>query len=399
MQIFGTGFGGDLPQVPTGRLFAPAGVLDGMVGAQKWSVAHKLPGTFEPTDIMLLPGGPEVDDPWLAAGLAQGGSVHYAQPLVLALDLPRGTVTRHAARRDPWPAGQGVLVYGGDDPGLPDALLTLSQGVLIGHERRLEGRLGELAAGRAPNEMLYVPPIGAEAALSFAAASTVMRMLRAPGGCPWDREQNHISLLPYLLEEAAEAYDAISEADLHGIVEELGDLLLQVLFHAQLAEEEGSFGLHDVTDGLWRKLVRRHPHVFGDEHYASAQDFLPRWEQLKVEEGTRRQSELDGIPASLSSLAALEKAMRKLMRCGIGQFEEPGYTALFEHRVAAGEDLEREARRSLSALQTRCRRAEALLGQRLSGADPEKAAQAWKMAQTAQVTGEESRNEWPIDES
>ncbi len=393
MQIFGTGFRQELPQLPAGQVFAPDGLYRAVLAPRGLTAATELPARFGSDDVMLLPGGPEVDDPWLLAGLAQGARVHFAEPLVLALGLPVGTVSRHASRRDPWPAGQGVAVYGDRDPGLPQALLTLSQGTLIGQGRRLDGPLAELAAGRRPCEVLYVPPIGSQTALPFAASAAVMTILRAPGGCPWDREQSHETLLPYLLEEAAEAYDALSEADLHGIVEELGDLLLQVLFHAEIGREEGSYALADVADGLWRKLVRRHPHVFGDEHYASAQDFLPRWEQLKAEEGTRRQSELDGIPASLSSLAALEKAMRKLMRCGIRELEEGGYTALFEQRVATGEDLELEARRSLSALKARCKRAEALLGRRLSAAGPEQAAQAWKMAQSAQVMGEERRNE------
>jgi NTP pyrophosphatase (non-canonical NTP hydrolase) len=399
VRIFGIGFGQDLPPLTSGLLFAPEGIARTVLAARGIRARTELPERFGADDLMLLPGGPEVDDPWLHTGLGQGAEVRFGRPLVLELGLPQASVSRHASRRDAWPAGQGVLVYGDGDPGLPDALLTLSRGVLIGDGRRREGPLAEIAGLRAPGDVLYVPPFGGDTALPFAAAAAVMAILRAPDGCPWDREQTHLSLLPYLLEEAAEAYDALSDADLHGIVEELGDLLLQVLFHGELGREEGTFTLADITDGLWRKLVRRHPHVFGDEHYASAQDFLPRWEQLKAEEGTRRQSELDGIPASLSSLAALEKAMRKLMRCGIREFGESGYTALFEGRVAAGEDLELEARRSLSALKARCRRAEGLLGQRLSAAGSEKVSQAWKIAQSAQVTGEESRNGWPIDES
>ncbi len=387
-------------QAPSGRLLAPPGLLSReALRRHGVRVATSLPDTSEAGDVVLLAGGPEAGDPWLRQGLRQGAEIQWTTPLAVACDLPPGTASRHAACGDPWPAGQGVVLYGHESLALPQALLTLGKGTLIGRGRRREGLLAELAPERSPDEVLYVPPMGAASALPLAAATAVMAILRAPGGCPWDREQTHLSLLPYLLEEASEAYDALAEADLHGIVEELGDLLLQVLFHAELGAEEGSYGLAEVADGLWRKLVRRHPHVFGEEHYTSASEFLPRWEQLKAEEGTRRQSELDGIPASLSSLAALEKAMRKLMRCGIGQLGEGGYTALFEERVAGGEDLELEARRALSALKARCRRAEILLGVRLSAAGPAKAAQAWKMAQTAQVLGEERRNEWPIDES
>jgi len=387
-------------QAPSGGLLAPPGLLSReALRRHGVRVATSLPDASEAGDVVFLAGGPEAGDPWLQQGLRQGAEIHWTTPLAVACGLPPGTASRHAACNDPWPAGQGVVLYGHERLALPQALLTLGKGTLIGRGRRREGLLAELAPERSPDEVLYVPPMGAASALPLAAAATVMAILRAPGGCPWDREQTHLSLLPYLLEEASEAYDALAEADLHGIVEELGDLLLQVLFHAELGAEEGSYDLAEVAEGLWRKLVRRHPHVFGEEHYASASEFLPRWEQLKAEEGTRRQSELDGIPVSLSSLAALEKAMRKLMRCGIGQLGEGGYTALFEERVASGEDLELEARRALSALKARCRRAEVLLGVRLSAAGPAKAAQAWKMAQTAQVLGEERRNEWPIDES
>ena len=402
MRIFGTGFPSEVPEdieiAPHSRLYAPPGLIP-PTALRRLSAHTELPEALGPDDVVLLAGGPEADDPWLRAGLGQGAEVRWTTPLAVACGLPAGTLSRHAGRADAWPAGQGVVLYGHESVRLPQALLALSQGTLIGRGPRREGPLAELAPERRADEALYVPAIGAASALPLAAAAAVMAILRAPGGCPWDREQTHLSLLPYLLEEASEAYDALAEADLHGIVEELGDLLLQVLFHAELGAEEGSYGLAEVADGLWRKLVRRHPHVFGEEHYTSASEFLPRWEQLKAEEGTRRQSELDGIPASLSSLAALEKAMRKLMRCGIGQLGEGGYTALFEERVAGGEDLELEARRALSALKARCRRAEILLGVRLSAAGPAKAAQAWKMAQTAQVLGEERRNEWPIDES
>ncbi len=403
LQIFGTGFSDEplagFDAALAERIFAPAGLpLAGTLRANGIEVSTALPREPAQGDVMLLPGGPEPDDPWLHAGVAHGAAVRWNRPLALACELPPGTLSRHAAAKAPWPTGQGVVLYGAGPLALPDALLTLSEGVLIGPARREAGALRELAERRQPGELLYLPPFGGESALPLAAAAAVMTRLKAPGGCPWDREQTHETLLPYLLEEAAEVYDALLADDLHGIVEELGDLYLQVLFHAELGREEGTFGLADVADGLWRKLVRRHPHVFGDEHYASAQDFLPRWEQLKAEEGTRRQSELDGIPASLSSLAALEKAIRKLMRCGIRQLGEGGYTALFEARVAAGEDLEAEARRSLASLKARCRRAEVILGRRLSAADPERAAEVWQRAQNAQVAGTERRNDSPIDE-
>jgi len=394
-QILGMGLGGPVPPSPRtlGRVFAPPGLrLEGEAAAGVL-VVDAPPQRLQEDDLLLLPGGPEPDDPWLLAGLQQGATVRWAQPLAMACGLPAATVSRHAGSDAPWPAGQGMAIYGHGGPRVPEALLRFAQGTLLQAGERREGGLEELLPTFRSGDVLYIPPFGARSALPLAACAAVMTALRAPAGCPWDREQTHESLLPYLLEEAAEVYDALVDDDLHGIVEELGDLFLQVLFHAELGREEGTFDIGDVADGLWRKLVRRHPHVFGDEHFATAEDFLPRWDELKAEEGKRRQSELDGIPASLSSLAALEKAMRKLMRCGIAQLADGGYAGLFAERVAAGEDLELEARSSLRRLRERCRQAEAILGVRLSQAGPAKAAEAWEMAQNARVDSAESRNE------
>ena len=116
----------------------------------------------------------------------------------------------------------------------------------------------------------------------------VMNRLRAPGGCPWDREQTYASLSQYLLEEAYETFDAIQEADDTGdttnLREELGDLLLQVVFHATIGAERGDFTIDDVSEGVTKKLVLRHPHVFGDANLARAQDVLDNWDQLKADE-------------------------------------------------------------------------------------------------------------------
>jgi MazG family protein len=116
----------------------------------------------------------------------------------------------------------------------------------------------------------------------------VMNRLRAPGGCPWDREQTYSSLSQYLLEEAYETFDAIQEADATGdtanLREELGDLLLQVVFHATIGTERGDFTIDDVADGVTKKLVLRHPHVFGDASLERAQDVLDNWDQLKADE-------------------------------------------------------------------------------------------------------------------
>ena len=130
-----------------------------------------------------------------------------------------------------------------------------------------------------------------------------MRRLRAPGGCPWDREQTHESLRPYLLEEAAEAVDAMASGDAGHLAEELGDVLLQVAFHAVIGEEEGRFGYGDVEDAIVEKLVRRHPHVFGDVAVADADEVLRNWQAIKaVERGGAPRSPADRVPRSLPAL-------------------------------------------------------------------------------------------------
>lgn len=112
----------------------------------------------------------------------------------------------------------------------------------------------------------------------------IMRRLRGPGGCPWDQEQTHISLRPYLLEEAAEVLEAIAEDDPGHLAEELGDVLLQVAFHAVIAEEGGRFRYQDVETAVVDKLVRRHPHVFGETKVEGSDEVLRNWEAIKAEE-------------------------------------------------------------------------------------------------------------------
>ncbi|MGB5015430.1 MAG: MazG family protein, partial [Pyrinomonadaceae bacterium] len=123
---------------------------------------------------------------------------------------------------------------------------------------------------------------------SFDELITVMARLRAPGGCPWDAEQTYRSLSQYLLEEAYETFDAIHEADETGetehLKEELGDLLLQVVFHATIGAERGDFTIDEVAEGVTKKLILRHPHVFGEASFARAEDVLNNWDQLKADE-------------------------------------------------------------------------------------------------------------------
>lgn len=149
----------------------------------------------------------------------------------------------------------------------------------------------------------------------------IMAALRAPEGCPWDREQDHRTLRWHAVEEVYELLDAIEAADDHELAEELGDLLLQVVFHAQLAAERGAFDFDAVCQRLVDKLVRRHPHVFGDTRVKDVDQVWANWERIKraEKEGTRheRPSALDGIPRHLPALMKAQKLGKKARKAGL----------------------------------------------------------------------------------
>ncbi len=144
---------------------------------------------------------------------------------------------------------------------------------------------------------------------------TVMERLRSPTGCPWDREQDHVTLLFHAVEEVYELMDAIEAGDDHEMAEELGDLLLQVVFHCQMAQERGAFDFETVSRRIVEKLIRRHPHVFGDSKAKTVDAVWAQWEQIKKAEkkGTKhdRPSALDGIPRHLPALLRAEKLVKK----------------------------------------------------------------------------------------
>lgn len=145
----------------------------------------------------------------------------------------------------------------------------------------------------------------------------IMRRLRAPGGCPWDAEQTHDSLKRYLIEECYEVVEAIDTGvDVH-LKEELGDLLLQPLFHAAIAEERGAFTIDDILDTLADKLIRRHPHVFGNQEIRTSAEQVANWEKIKKKEkGEERKSALSGVPPHLPSLMKAQKITEKAARVG-----------------------------------------------------------------------------------
>ncbi|BCV20032.1 nucleoside triphosphate pyrophosphohydrolase [Moorella sp. Hama-1] len=164
---------------------------------------------------------------------------------------------------------------------------------------------------------LYLPPCPEARDRTLAGLEAIMARLREPGGCPWDREQTHESLKRYLVEETYEVLEAIDSGDMNKLCEELGDLLLQVVFHARLAEEEGDFTLADCLEAICTKMRRRHPHVFGPAVLNTAGEVLVRWDQIKAaekrEQGEEAPSVLSvprGLPALLKALKVQEQAAR-----------------------------------------------------------------------------------------
>ena len=177
---------------------------------------------------------------------------------------------------------------------------------------------------------LFVAPLSPQA--SFESFQEVIARLRAPDGCPWDREQTHLSLRPFLLEEAYEALDALDRGDMDDLAEELGDLLLQIVLHAQVATEAGDFNIHHVIEGIANKLIRRHPHVFSEVNVAGVEGVIHNWEQIKAEERhnngiPEKSGLLDGVPTALPALSQAEQIIERVGRVGfphLAATAEPG---------------------------------------------------------------------------
>lgn len=154
-----------------------------------------------------------------------------------------------------------------------------------------------------------------------------IRTLRSPEGCEWDRQQTHESLRPNMLEEAYEAVDAINSGDIANLREELGDVLLQVLLHSQIADDNGEFNIEDVAKELNEKLIHRHPHVFGNVKINSTADIVNNWDLLKKEEKKERKSIMDGISKSQAALMSAQKISKRAVKTG---FEWPDENSLYE---------------------------------------------------------------------
>src|ERR1700685_67693 len=162
---------------------------------------------------------------------------------------------------------------------------------------------------------------------AFARLVEIMAKLRAPGGCPWDREQNFDTIKPYLLEETYEVFDAIDQRDWQGLAEELGDLMLQAVFFAQMGSEESKFGINDSRDAISEKLIRRHPHVFGDGTAKTSDDVKRRWDEIKADEkkdkGQPQLGRLDSVPRQLPALVEAQQISSKAAAVGF-DWENPG---------------------------------------------------------------------------
>jgi MazG family protein len=172
-------------------------------------------------------------------------------------------------------------------------------------------------------------------AVQLARLRAIMHRLRAPGGCPWDAEQTHESLIPNLIEEAYETVDTIQRADYGHLREELGDLLLQVVFHSELAAEAGRFNLDDVAREISDKLVRRHPHVFGDSAAATTDAVLQQWDQIKRgEKGDEEKPYLHGIGKGLPALLRAVKLQKKAAKVGFDWPDEAGVVDKLLEEVA-----------------------------------------------------------------
>jgi len=210
-----------------------------------------------------------------------------------------------------------------DVPGLPVLLRALERaGVAV---ELVPGMPRATLSASVSMPLVPLPPTSAH----YTWEQLVEVMARLRRSCPWDREQTHRTLLPYLIEETYEVVDAVEADDDASLAEELGDLLLQIVFHAQLATERGKFSVADVIDALSNKMVRRHPHVFGDTSVSGLDEVWLNWEKLKSKEraGQLRKSRLDGIPKGLGALLRAQRMQEKASRVG---FDWPELSGVLE---------------------------------------------------------------------
>jgi tetrapyrrole methylase family protein/MazG family protein len=244
--------------------------------------------------------------------------LHLIDPVLRALDLTDADgvqivdgASLSAAHHPPFNPDVPVVIFAPDCAHLQPVLLNQYPGahplkiVRSGADASADLTLDALhqVASSAP-QALYIPSLPQPS--SFERFQETIAHLRAPEGCPWDRKQTHQSLRPYLLEEAYEVLDALDSGDLDALREELGDLLLQIVLHSQIAVDDGEFHMADIIAAINEKIIRRHPHVWGSVDVANDQDVKVNWDKLKQaekQEHENRQSRLDGVPKSLPALS------------------------------------------------------------------------------------------------
>jgi len=230
-----------------------------------------------------------------------------------------------SAHVPPFPPDRPVLLTNVDSRELAlhvrDVLLTAYPQehvvVVVSEGEKKEERLIEFPGESSEAYSLYVPAL--EEGTSFESFAEIVAHLRAPNGCPWDREQTHESLRKHLLEESYEAISAIDSGDFTDMREEFGDLLLQVVLQSQIANEENQFNVNQVIHGIYSKIVRRHPHVFGDLKLEGVEGVLANWEKLKEKERGEKKEErglLDGVPLTLPALSQAQEYQDRAARVG-----------------------------------------------------------------------------------
>lgn len=253
--------------------------------------------------------------------LARDPAHHPSVPALTAIGLTV-EAARPAAADDV--RGMNLLAAGGGAgdirlaKGLLDAVAHGDIAYLQGPGDEGFGRtLGVEAAKVGGVEVEFVFLVGAPRGIELLRLVEVMAALRHPEtGCPWDLQQDHERLARHLLEESYELLDAITSGDDRHMLEELGDVLLQVVFHAQVAFDRGAFGIDEVATGIADKLVRRHPHVFGDGDATTPEEVQANWDRLKAEEKPDRTGPFDGVPTALPALMLADELQRKAARSG-----------------------------------------------------------------------------------
>ncbi|QDP38832.1 bifunctional methyltransferase/pyrophosphohydrolase YabN [Radiobacillus deserti] len=216
----------------------------------------------------------------------------------------------------------------------PDYLVTVVDAVGSKEEKVIQVPLVELDQSVSLSNLtsIYVPPAKREQlSHQFFRLREVIAQLRGPNGCPWDKEQTHESLRKYLLEEAYEFIEAVDGLDDDGMIEELGDILLQVMLHSQIGEDEGFFTIDDVIQSITDKMIRRHPHVFGDVVATSAETVVKNWDEIKKVEKSERTSFMDAIPNQMSGLLEAEQIQKQAAKVGFDwQDSEPMWEKIKE---------------------------------------------------------------------